>query len=98
MRDFTKERLKFEPAPDTIAVIYDGKDNKTSTGIIIAGTMADKYPATGTIVALSKESEEAGYEIGSKIIYHGYMAEDVPVDGVEVDFVNTINVLGKILL
>ena len=98
MRDFTQERLKFEPSPDAIVVIYDGKNNKTSSGIIIAGTMADKYPAIGTIVALSKESKEAGYEIGSKIIYHGYMAEDVPVDGVEVDVINTINVLGKILL
>ncbi len=98
MRDFTTERLKFEPAQEAIAVLYDGKSNKTDSGIIIAGTMADKYPATGTIVAASKEAEESGYKIGEKILYHGYMAEDVPVDGVEVDIVNTINILGKILL
>lgn len=100
MRDFTKEPLKFEPVMESIAVIYDGKTEKTQGGLYIpVGPEGEgKYPAIGTVIALSKEAEESGYEIGTKILYHGYMAEDVRIDGAQVDIVNTINVLGKILL
>ena len=98
MRDFEKEKLKFAPAADTVAVIYGKKPEKSSGGILIAGAMEDKFPATGIIVAASPEAEEAGYPVGTVIMYHGYMAEDVPVDGEEVDIIPIHNILGKILL
>ncbi len=98
MRNFEKDRLKFEPCADGVAVLYHGAQEKSKGGIIITGTMNDKFPATGTIIAASKEAEEAGYTIGVDIIYNNYIAEDVLTDGVKVDVLLIHNVIGKILL
>ena len=97
-RDFTKEALKFTPCAEGVAVICHAMDDRTTSGIYIANSDNEKFPAKGTIVATSKEAKESGYEIGDIILYNNYLAEDVDVDGVVVDILLTHNVLGKILL
>ena len=99
MRNFDTDKLKFEPCTDGIAVLYHGKKETSEGGIILSGGLNnEKFPATGTIVAASKEALESGYVVGDTVLYNSYMAEDVPVDGVEVDILLTHNVLGKILI
>lgn len=97
-RDFAEETLKFIPCAEGIAVICHAMDDRTTSGLYIANSDNEKFPAKGTIVAISKEAKESGYEIGDIILYNNYLAEDVDVDGVVVDILLTHNVLGKILL
>lgn len=98
MRNFEEDRLKFEPCAEGIAVTWDGELEKTSGGIYLSKPNESKFPARGTIVALSKEASEGGYAIGDRILYNQYLAEDVAIEDVNVDILLLHNVLGKILL
>lgn len=92
--------MKFRPIHDRVAVRRVEEEHKTSSGIIIPDTAAEK-PQQGEIIAVGpgargddNEVIPLDVKVGDKVLFGKWSGTEVKIDGEEVLIMKESDILG----
>lgn len=78
------------PLGDNVLITTEDEKSETQSGIIIPETAKERKPMKGTVVAIGRGKEfstgligQMEVQIGDKVIFEKYGADDIEVDGVK---------------